>query len=117
MESECQALRLRNDTLSQQLGLAQQESLGAQQDKNSTISELRAELKMKAFELTTLGVTFEVGGAPIQSRVYLCISCLYRTVYCVLGAHGAAAPGGGGSGGHAPRDLRAQVSYSTMLYI
>jgi hypothetical protein len=60
VENECHQLRLRNDTLSQQLSLVQQEMVNAQQDKNNTISDLRAELKMKSFELTTLGVTFEV---------------------------------------------------------
>lgn len=60
IEQESNQLRLRNDSLSQQLSQAQQEMLALQQDKNTTIGELRAELKMKAFELTTLGVSFEV---------------------------------------------------------
>jgi hypothetical protein len=60
VENECNQLRLRNDTLSQQLSLVHQEMVNVQQDKNNTISDLRAELKMKGFELTTLGVTFEV---------------------------------------------------------
>lgn len=61
MEAECHQLRQRNDSLAQQLSLLQQEMVSAQQDKNNAISDLRAEVKMKAFELTTLGVTFEVG--------------------------------------------------------
>ena len=40
--------------------MAQQALLNTANDKNNVISELRAELKMKSFELTTLGVSFEV---------------------------------------------------------
>lgn len=60
IEHEANQLRLRNDSLSQQVSQLQQELHALQHEKGSTISELRAELKMKAFELTTLGVSFEV---------------------------------------------------------
>jgi hypothetical protein len=60
VESECNQLRQRNDALSQQLALLQQELVNTAQDRNNAVSDLRAELKMKGFELTTLGVTFEV---------------------------------------------------------
>ena len=68
VEHEATQLRLRNDSLAQQLSLAQQELLAVQQDKNTAISELRAEMKMKAFELTTLGVSFEV--RPLTSPAH-----------------------------------------------
>jgi hypothetical protein len=60
VESECNQLRQRNDALSQQVALLQQEVVNTAQDRNNAVSDLRAELKMKGFELTTLGVTFEV---------------------------------------------------------
>lgn len=59
-ENELNQLRLRNDALTSQLSMAQQALLNTANDKNNVISELRAELKMKSFELTTLGVSFEV---------------------------------------------------------
>jgi len=59
-ENELNQLRLRNDALTAQLSMAQQALLNTANDKNNVISELRAELKMKSFELTTLGVSFEV---------------------------------------------------------
>ena len=59
LENECNQLRLRNDSLCQQCAAVQQEMSNVQHDKNNVICELRAELKMKAFELTTLGVSFE----------------------------------------------------------
>eukprot|EP01032_Pedospumella_encystans_P010921 gene10921-12742_t len=58
-ENELNQLRLRNDALTSQLSMAQQALLNTANDKNNVISELRAELKMKSFELTTLGVSFE----------------------------------------------------------
>lgn len=60
LENECNQLRYRNDTLSQLINQSQQELSNQIQEKNSIISDLRAELKMKAFELTRLGVSFEV---------------------------------------------------------
>lgn len=60
IENELAQLRLRNDNLSTQIAHLQQSALNITNDKNSVISELRAELKMKSFELTTLGVSFEV---------------------------------------------------------
>lgn len=66
MESELQQLRHRNDLLSQQLGQVQMEMSNLHHEKNSTISELRAEVKMKAFELTQLGVNFEERMAQLR---------------------------------------------------
>ena len=59
LESECNQLRQRNDTLTQQMGHLQIAMNSMQHDKNSTIGELKAELKVKSFELTTLGVSLE----------------------------------------------------------
>lgn len=36
-----------------------------QADKHQRIAELRGELKMKSFELTALGATFEVSAARV----------------------------------------------------
>lgn len=60
LENECSQLRHRNDALSQVVNQSQQELSNQMQDRNTIISDLRAELKMKAFELTRLGVSFEV---------------------------------------------------------
>jgi FtsZ-binding cell division protein ZapB len=60
LEHECNQLRIRNDTLIQQASQLQNEKVNMQQEKNNVISELKGELKMKCFEYTTLGVTFEV---------------------------------------------------------
>ena len=60
MDNELAQLRLRNDNLTTQIAHLQQSALNTTNDKNGVISELRAELKMKSFELTTLGVSFEV---------------------------------------------------------
>lgn len=60
LENECNQLRYRNDTLSQLMNQSQEELSNQIQERNTIISDLRAELKMKAFELTRLGVSFEV---------------------------------------------------------
>ena len=60
IENECNQLRLRNDSLNQQLNQLQQELSNVNYEKNNIISELRAEIKMKSFELTRIGVSFEV---------------------------------------------------------
>lgn len=75
MEQECNHLRQRNDTLSQQFAQLQQEMMNSVQDKNTTISDLKAEVKMKSFELTNLGVTFEVNYAMAA-----CCNCTVNTV-------------------------------------
>lgn len=59
LDNECNQLRQRNDTLSQQITALQSEMSVLHHEKNSVISELRAEVKMKGFELTQLGVSFE----------------------------------------------------------
>lgn len=60
IENECNQLRLRNDSLNQQLNQSQHELANVNYEKNNIISELRAEIKMKSFELTRIGVSFEV---------------------------------------------------------
>lgn len=71
-DNEVAQLRLRNDNLTTQIAHLQQSALNTTNDKNSVISELRAELKMKSFELTTLGVSFEVSVLMFFGRVLFC---------------------------------------------
>jgi hypothetical protein len=82
LEHECNQLRIRNDTLIQQASQLQNEKVNMQQEKNNVISELKGELKMKCFEYTTLGVTFEVlyhllVSYGVHYRILLCaVLCL-----------------------------------------
>ncbi|KAJ1400605.1 hypothetical protein B484DRAFT_458140, partial [Ochromonadaceae sp. CCMP2298] len=59
LENECTQLRTRHDGLGRQVGALQDEKAALAHEKNSAISELRGELKIKSFELTSLGVSFE----------------------------------------------------------
>jgi len=81
LEHECNQLRYRNDTLSQLVNQSQQELSSQIQDRNNIISELKTELKMKAFELTRLGVSFEVSCITITliKLIYIIITtCLHN---------------------------------------
>lgn len=60
LENECAQLRRRNDALSLDISALQREMNGSLSHKSGEVSELRAELKMKSFELTALGVNYEV---------------------------------------------------------
>lgn len=60
LENECNQLKRRNDTLLLDVSSLQREMNATVSQKNNEISEVRAELKMKSFELTSLGVNYEV---------------------------------------------------------
>eukprot|EP01039_Chlorochromonas_danica_P001114 gene1114-1217_t len=59
LEGEVQDLRRRYDQIYTQLQAVQGELLVTQQSRVTETTELRAELKIKNFEITTMGVTFE----------------------------------------------------------
>jgi chromosome segregation ATPase len=62
LETECDRLRHRVDQLSAELSVLLKEHTGAMGERTKEVSELRADLKMKIFELTALGTSFEVRG-------------------------------------------------------
>lgn len=59
LESECDTLRKREDTYINENRRLIKELSQLNIDKNQEISELRAELKMKIFEVTSLGASYE----------------------------------------------------------
>eukprot|EP01038_Epipyxis_sp_PR26KG_P012270 gene12270-16453_t len=59
LEHENENLKRRNESLTVESIQLQREISQLSNDKNNEISELRADLKMKAFELNALGITFE----------------------------------------------------------
>lgn len=60
LEAECVQLRRRNDALSADLTALRQEMHASSGEKSDELSGVRAELRVKSFELATLGVSFEV---------------------------------------------------------
>jgi predicted RNase H-like nuclease (RuvC/YqgF family) len=59
-DTEITHLRRRCDALSVEVQALTKENLTLLSEKNQEISQLHGELKMKSFQLTALGVTFEV---------------------------------------------------------
>ena len=80
LENECGELRRRNDSLSQLVSESQKELSSQMHEKTSIIGDLRAELKMKAFELTRLGVSFEVQTELVISIFSLLIALRISTM-------------------------------------
>jgi len=60
LEVSSEQLRRGNEGLQKELALLQREGAAGLLDKGQELSELRAELRIKSFELTSLGVHFEV---------------------------------------------------------
>lgn len=59
LENECEQLRRRTEVLASENIQLQREVSGLHSEKSAEISDVRAELKMKSFELTSLGTAFE----------------------------------------------------------
>ncbi len=84
-EAEIAQLRRRCDSLAKEVQILTKEHAAYNYEKNKELSELHAELKMKAFQLTALGATFEV--CSIGCKIYR--SCDHDLVG-VSGAYGPA---------------------------
>jgi hypothetical protein len=104
LENECTQLRDRNENLGRTVGVLQEDKASISHEKNNVISELRGELKIKCFEFTSLGVSFEQRMGQLRQTelelevlrqeitahrwvmcVYVCVCmCAYVCVYVCM---------------------------------
>lgn len=71
LQHELMLLKQENDKLSIQNKSLQEQLLDVQQKSCQEIGEWKSEVKMKGFELVTLGVTFEVSSCPHHAAALL----------------------------------------------
>ncbi|KAJ1429024.1 hypothetical protein B484DRAFT_419235 [Ochromonadaceae sp. CCMP2298] len=67
LENECNQLRLRSDQVGQQMLASQEERSAQLHEKNSLLAESRAEIKLRCFELTSLGTLFEEKAGALRA--------------------------------------------------